>query len=690
MKALTALCFGLAVAAAPSFAQQPGSQTFRSTTEAVEIDVRVLDSDGRLVPGLTASDFEVFEDGVRQSIRAFTPVTVPLEPRPRRLAVEPDVQSNRVPFNGRVYAFVLDDVHTHPQRTQRVRAVMRQFLDRHFAANDRAAIVTTSGRIDTVQDLTSSRAALLSAVDAFTGQQLRTSALERIDQYFRFAQTGQIKERGNQDNREVRVTDPLEPERAFNARRALRSLQEVARWLETVPARRKALIFISEGIDYDLRNLTENRFAGGLLADVREAIASATRSNANIYTIDPRGLGGLADETIELASMPDDTTVLRPGIFMEALQWTQDNLRILSEESGGFAILNTNDLDRGFARLVRENTEYYLIGYQPTNIRRDGRFRRIDVRVARPGLSIVARRGYFAPSDARRRPVNDLNGMRALLDSPVPVTGLTLESAVTMFRGDGDRVSVLATIEVGPQVTLIDNGGLHKGKIRFTVVALDMDGRIVESVSPVLDLNLRPTTRDAVMTHGLRTTTRLELKPGRYQLRIAARDMNGDKGGSVMHELRVPDFREAPIAMSQMLLASRGAARVATTNVDPILQDMLAAPPTTIREFDRTDTLTVLAEIYDNRKRGTDPVTLLTAISDSDGRVRYRLEEDIDGFAFEPSRKSYRHRVDIPLGELQPGDYVLRLAARPEKGEAAKIQREIAFSVREQDTVALH
>ena len=103
----------------------------------------------------TAADFEVFEDGVKQDIRVFTPVKVPFEPRPRTaLTIEPDVQTNRVPFNGRVYVFVLDDLHTHPLRTQRVRAAMRQFLDRHFGANARAAIVTTSGRPETVQDLT--------------------------------------------------------------------------------------------------------------------------------------------------------------------------------------------------------------------------------------------------------------------------------------------------------------------------------------------------------------------------------------------------------------------------------------------------------------------------------------------------------------------------------------------------------
>ena len=171
---------------ATAWAQQSSqdSEKFRRDVEAVEIDVRITDKQGFPITDLTAADFEVFEDGVKQDIRVFIPVNVPFEPRPRAaLTIEPDVQTNRVPFNGRVYVFVLDDLHTQPLRTQRVRAAMRQFLDRHFGANDRAAIVTTSGRPETVQDLTSSRAALLAAVDAFTGRAVRSSTLERINEY---------------------------------------------------------------------------------------------------------------------------------------------------------------------------------------------------------------------------------------------------------------------------------------------------------------------------------------------------------------------------------------------------------------------------------------------------------------------------------------------------------------------------
>ena len=688
MKTLTALCLCLGLAASTTASAQqpvsPSQQPFRTGVEAVEIDLRVLDEQGRSVTGLTAGDFEVLEDGVRQDIRVFTPVTVPFEPRPRTgLTIEPDVQTNRTPFNGRLYVFVLDDLHTHPLRTQRVRAAVRQFLDRHFAANDRAAIVTTSGRIESVQDFTSSRAALMSALDGFSGRQIRSSTLERIGEYFRLRNVGELTD---EKGRNVTIADPLEPERVFQARQALVTLQHVGRWLESVPARRKALVFVSEGIDYDLQNLVENRFASGLLDDVRQAIAQAVRSNTNIYAIDPRGLGGLEQETIEISSMPDDTTALGPGIFMQALRWTQDNLRILADESGGFALLNTNDLAGGFERLVRDNSEYYVLGYQPTNARADGRFRRLEVRAKRPGLRVFARNGYFAPR-GDRKPVETTAGMKALLDSPLPITGLTIDSTAAVFRAARDKASALVTLEIGPEVGLTEQNGTHVGRIDVSVAAVNMDGKIAAVENPALHLKLRPQTRDLVTTYGLRTTTRLELKPGRYQLRIVARDTTTGKAGSVMHDLRVPEFSASPIMMSDLVLASVGATRLATTTVDPVLKDVLTVPPTAIRQFDQRDTLTVMAEIYDNRNRPTSPVRLMTTVADASGRVIHRSEESIEPFGFDPKTRTYRHHPSIAMKDFAPGDYVMKVEAQPANGERS-VAREVLFTVRPEPPAA--
>jgi VWFA-related protein len=683
MRTITAFCLCLAAAASTIFAQQAQAQaepqTFRTGVEAVEIDVRAVDDQGRPVAGLTASDFEIVEDGVRQAIRVFTPVRVPSVPRLRTATtVEPDTQSNRERFNGRVYVFVLDDLHTHPLRTARVKAVVRQFLDRHFAANDRAAIVTTSGRRDTVQDLTSSTTALYRVLDAFTGQQLRASTLERIEAYYRLRDSGESVL--DKDNQPIKIKDPLDADRANHARRALNSLRDVARWLDSVPARRKALVFVSEGIDYDLNDVINNTFASGLLADVRDVLSTAARSNTTIYAVDPRGLAGFTDDAIELSSLPDETTRLGQSAFAEALRWTQDNLRILADETGGFALLNTNDIQGGFDRIVRENSEYYVLGYQPANPRRDGRFRKIEVRIKRPGVKAIARRGYFAPKPDAPKP-DPTEGMRALIDSPLPVSGLPIDMTASVFRGAKDKGSVLVTIEIGPDLTLTNNNGIHQGKVNVSVVAVDLDGKVAAVENPVVTMNLRPTTLAAVTTYGLRATARLELKPGRYQLRVAAKDATSGKAGSVLNDLVVPDFVKVQIGMSQLLLGSRGATRIATTTVDPVLKDALTVPPTAIREFDQADTMTLLAEIYDNRMKSAEPVTVLTTVSNDQGMVTFRSEEKIEAFAFEPRRHAYRHRVEIPMRDLAPGRYVVRVAAQPTKAGADAIVREVPFSV---------
>jgi VWFA-related protein len=691
MRTICAWCVFVLLVGANAFAQQStrDPRTFRTDVEAVDIDVRVVDALGQPVAGLSADDFELFESGVRQPIRVFTPIRVPDVPRRRDDRAEADVQTNRIPFEGRLYVFVLDDLHTHPLRSNRTKAVVRLFLDRFFGANDLAAIVTTSGRAETVQELTSSRAALLRALDAFHGSKLRSSTLERIGEYYRLQHVNALED--SQRRNDQRINDPLEAERAHQARQAMISVRDIGRWLESVPARRKALIFVSEGIDYDLRNLIENRFASGVLADVQDAIARAQRGNATIYTIDPRGLGGIEDETIEISSLPDDTTGLGTAAFLDALRWTQDSLRILAEETGGFALVNTNDLQGGLARLVRENSEYYVLGYQPTDTRRDGRFRRVEVRVKRPGLRVLTRRGYYAAKADERTPDTTLAGspsMRALIDSPVPVSGLPLQTTVTAFRGLKDKASVLVTAEIDPAFTLTEKDGLYRGRVELTTVAVTMGGRIVASDHRGVDLNLRPATRDSVLRHGIRTMARLELPPGRYQVRIAARDAHGTLAGSVLHDLVIAPFEKAPVTMSDVLLASRAAMQTATTNTDPALTGVLTEPPTVARTFDRGDILTAFAELYDNRKDQAVPIALTTAVVDTAGRVVYRSEETVEAFSFEPARRAYRHTVSIPLKDLSAADYTLRISAKPRHGTAREAVREVPFAIRSDRTVA--
>ena len=266
------------------------------------------------------------------------------------------------------------------------------------------AIVHTAGRDEASQDFTSNKRLLLAAVDRFMGLKLESATMARNEEFFRGAGAGGAP-----------IGDPFDTERGFNARSTTRGLRTVAEWLGGVRGRRKTILFISEGIDYDITDPFNNRSATAILDEMRGAIAAATRSNVSIYTVDPRGLTSGADDThrdqhlrgsaAEDLSRRRGHTVIRrrprPGIgtrnLRTELQLSQDSLRTLADETNGFAAVNSNDFASAFERIVSDNSSYYVLAYYPPSNRRDGKFHRIEVRTSRPGLRVRARRGYAAP-----------------------------------------------------------------------------------------------------------------------------------------------------------------------------------------------------------------------------------------------------------------------------------------------------
>src|SRR5215213_917642 len=174
----------LAAQGQPAQPQQPPI-TFRAEINYVEVDARVLDRTGTFVSGLQAQDFEVLEDGKPQKVSALSLVNIPLERAERPLfaskPIEPDVRTNLQGADGRIYVIVLDDLHTAPLRSQRIKAAARQFIERYVGANDLAAVVHTSGRSDAGQEFTTSQSRLLRAVDKFMGRKLQSSTLNQID-----------------------------------------------------------------------------------------------------------------------------------------------------------------------------------------------------------------------------------------------------------------------------------------------------------------------------------------------------------------------------------------------------------------------------------------------------------------------------------------------------------------------------
>src|SRR6185295_11915346 len=239
----------------------------------VEVDVVVTDREGKLVRDLKKEDFQVLEDGKSQVVSAFTIVDIPVERADRPLfataPIEPDVKTNEKPFDGRVYVMVIDDLHTRFGRTQRVRGAARQFIERRLGANDLMAVVHTAGATEANQEFTNNKRLLLAAVDRTSGRKLDSATAGKTDEFNR---TRDLRQSGDPLN------DPNDSERGFNARSTLDTLRNVADWFGSVRGRRKTILFVSEGIDYDIHDMipgtgSNHLGASTVLDSTREAIA---------------------------------------------------------------------------------------------------------------------------------------------------------------------------------------------------------------------------------------------------------------------------------------------------------------------------------------------------------------------------------------------------------------------------------
>jgi VWFA-related protein len=655
--------------------------TFRVRVDYVEVDIVVTDRQGNLVRDLKKDDFQVLEDGKAQSISAFSLVDIPVERADRPLfqpdPIEPDVKTNEHPFDGRIYVMVIDDYHTNFGRTARVKGAAKQFIERRLGANDLMAIVHTAGATAANQEFTSNKKLLLAAVDKTQGRKLKSSTANRTEEYYR---TRDLRQSGDPLN------DPEDAERAFNARSTLDTLRNVAEWFSSVRGRRKTILFVSEGIDYDIHDIIaqtgSNHMGASMVLDAtRDAIAAATRANVSIYGIDPRGLTDLGDESIEIGSFPDDTSLgIGTGSLYNELRMAQDSLRVLSEETGGFAVVNKNDFSTAYDRIVKDNSSYYVLAYYPPDAR-PGRVHKIDVRVTRPGLTVRARKAHVTPKDVKAAPVNAKDvrtpEIRDALDSPLPLSGLTMHVFAAPFKGAAPNASVLFGVEMRGKDLRLANAD----RLQLSYYAIDAQGKVRGGNTDAITMNLRPETKARIAEQGVRMLNRIDLPPGRYQLRFAAHDSGGGAVGSVLYDLEVPDFVKSPISMSGIALTSQAAAVRPTVRPDEQLRAVLPAPPVALRTFPQDDEVALFAEIYDNSASTPHKVDITSTVTTDEGKVLFKTEEERDSSDLGGKTGGYGYTAKIPMKDLAPGPYVLTVSARSRVRPNPTVQRQVRINV---------
>jgi VWFA-related protein len=687
--------------AAPQRSAEPTpSVTFRAETNFVEVHAIVTDESGAFVRNLTRDDFEILEDGKLQTPAAFSlidlPIDRPLTPAGVTEPVESDVRSTARTFDGRIYVVLLDDLHTAFTRTQAVRDAAKRFIERYLGTNDLAAVVYTSGRQESGQELTGRPRLIKAAIDRFQGQKLPSAGAEKLAIHIRQIDAdATLSDQPDQThNREAlekaeSIKDPYDAERGLNARRTLQAVESVANWLRDVQGRRKALLLFSEGLDYDIyQPFALTQAASAIVAEAQQAVAAAQRANVNVYGIDPRGLSQFG-ELVDIGAR-SDYPQLEYGTFRGALhelRLSQESLMSLSEETGGLAIVNAGDVVGGLGRVVLDNSRYYLLGYYSDATKWSRKFLKIDVRIKRPGLSVRARRGFMPPdprATAKAREAEVKAGtspaLRAALSKPVPIGDLPLRLFAAAFKGTGSNGSLFLALEIdGASLKFEERDGRFNETIEVSIVAADQRARVQAGDRQEFNLRLQPATRERISRTGVRLLSRLELPPGRYQIHVGAHEASGGTVGTAPYDVEMPDYAKALFELSGVLLTSSRADAFVTSNPDPLLKDALPASPIATRSFSPNETLTTYTEVYVTAGTAR-AVTMTTSVQDTrDGRTVFQAE---DRHALDSSPRSITHgfSAQIPLKNLSAGNYILHVGAQSSVGGHAT-ERMVPFEV---------
>jgi VWFA-related protein len=626
-------------------AGQPQLPTFRAEGRVIEVDATVTDPQGRFVRGLTREDFEILEDGQPQEITAFTLVDLPVDPPASRgkktpLPVDSDVVTNVA--NGRIYVMLLDSpgVVTPgyvelPQMAFLTQRVARRFVDEWLGPNDLMAVIHAQGSRLDAQSFTGNKSLLRASIDRL-----------RPDLGWGAA-----------------------PCDSWRIRNSYEALEIVSERLGALTGRRKAILWVNGRVPFDASDPREcfdpvtqrgdAAAAGSIAFSYRDAMRAATRNNVAIYPIDSVGLS---------------TYLTPPNSFPRELN-SRAALRGIAEDTGGDAVVNTNNYPGGFERIVRANSTYYLFGYRPVQDHRDGKFHAITVRVRRESLSVRARRGYRAPEPGAPAETGLLPSMSvpaigdALLKA-LPTGELGIEVFLAPFKGTGRNETVVLAAELRG---LTHETAAAESKVEVSYMAIDAQGVTGLAPPKLLPLDIRePRGRG---DGAIRLVDRLTLPPGRHEVRIAVRQQGGAVGSAVAH-VNVPDFARTSPAMSGLVFTAPDGSAQLTLYGDETMAGGRAADMTIRRRFARGDSVTALVEVYPRSRTRIEDVRMTMTIATSRGALA--CTEAAQPVAAEPGRAVYAIR--LPLTDLTPGDYVVTMEA---VAHGRTVSRQVPISVAE-------
>ena len=652
-----------------------GPAKFRFDLNTVMEAVSVKDKNGKPIEGLTAKDFIVTEDNVPQTITfcdfqkmednvlptiaapAALPITAAAEKEKptvdalTRVEIMPEAPGDLKYRDRRLLALYFDN--TAMQVTEQLRAFdsAEKFITKQMKAADLMAIIKYDGEaVRVLQDFTDNRDALLTAINKMA---LADSGLDETDTDTDASDTGSAF---GEDDSEFNL---------FNTNRQLAALQTAVRMLGSLNEK-KVLIYFSSGLQL---SGIDNQ------AQFQATTNAAIRANTTFFTIDARGLVALSPMGDATRGSPGGAARYSGGAAMATttrFQASQDTMYALATDTGGKALLDNNDLSEGVVQAEASVSNYYLIGYNTTNSKLDGKMRRIKISLKEdPTAKLDYRQVYYAGKTWEKFTTSDKD--RQLQDALMmgdPMTEIDIALQVNYFQLNSAEYFTGIAIKIpGSELALARKGGAERTTIDFVGEVKDEYGSTVGNIRDHVDKKLSGETAAQLSRQPLEWDTNLVLLPGSYAIKVLARDDETGRIGTFMRKFVVPNLNKelTKVALSSVVLGSQRIdmkkdALYTSKNTDkgpsvnPLIQDGIELMPSINNVFSKSRDLYVFLQAYERGAETQRPlvafVTFYRGQTKAFETPPLGVTEGMD-----PKSKAVSMGFSLALSKLPPGRY---------------------------------
>jgi VWFA-related protein len=550
------------------------------STTLVQVDVTVTDKSGKVVTDLKPEEVEIYENGEKENITNFSFVSASPRPDSSTTAKSIDTVTGAPPRTlkpeqvKRTIALVVDDLTLSYESTHFVRQALQKFVNEQMQDGDLVAIIRTGGGIGALQQFTSDKRQLLAAIDKIRWNSNGTGKIGVFDPFQAGSQVGTADATNDTESPDM-AAPTRDAQKEFNDLResiyatgTLGALNYILRGMRELPGR-KSIMLLSDG--FKLQTDSSGFKEATIILDTLRKLADlANRASVVIYTMDARGLQTLAvnaeDDTGDLTT-PDQWEA-KMSERRDELFDSQEGLVYLARETGGFPVINSNDLSGGIRKMLNDQEGYYLVGYQPDSDTFDAKVRKFNklvVKVKRPGVKVRYRSGFFGVADeaagataggtAAKQTATE--AITAALTSPFAVNGINVRLN-GLFGEDpktGPYVRSLLHIDAKDLKFTDAADGNHKATFEVVAMTFGDNGLLIDQLAKSYSLQLKGEDYKQILDRGFVYQFSFPMKkPGAYQLRVAIRDDGSEKIGSANQFIEVPDLKKQHLTLSGVVL----------------------------------------------------------------------------------------------------------------------------------------